>query len=103
MTTQPGPLGQGSGPGRAGTATLVLGILFAAAVAYTYVLSLSDLVDPPNWARAAGLVWLPVGIVGVPLGYAIARGGEGRDRGLLGVLVGLIGLAALVTLLFALG
>ena len=42
----------------AGTVTLVLGTVFALAVAYAFVLSLGSSVDPPDWARVAGLVWL---------------------------------------------
>ena len=87
----------------AGTLTLALGVLFTAAVACTYVLSLSDIVNPPNWVRALGLVWLPIGFVGVPIAYYFARAGEGRKRGRRGVLVGLVGLFAFVALVIAIG
>jgi hypothetical protein len=87
----------------AGTVTLALGILFTASVAYTYVLSLSDTVNPPNWIRALGLAWLPVGFGGIPIAYYIARTGEGRNRGRLGVLIGLAGLVAFIALIIALG
>lgn len=103
MTTQLRPLGRSAGSVHAGTVTLVLGILFSAAVAFTYVLSLSDAVNPPNWIRAIGLVWLPIGLGGVPIGYAIAQKGEDRDRARHGVLVGLVGLVALVSLVIAIG
>lgn len=88
---------------RAGTLTLVLGVLFAAAVGFTYVLSLSDLVNPPTWVRAIGLVWLPIGLAGTPIGYALARTGEGRGRGRVGVAVALIAAAAFIALVIALG
>lgn len=39
---------QRSGSTRAGTVTLALGIFVSAAVVFTYVLSLSDVVNPPN-------------------------------------------------------
>jgi hypothetical protein len=87
----------------AGTITLLLGVLFTAAVAYTYLLSLSDTFNPPNWVRAIGLVWLPLGFGGVPLGYVIARTGEGRDRARLGALIGFVGLVAFVSLVIAIG
>lgn len=87
----------------AGTVALVFGVLFAAAVAYTYVLSLSDTVNPPNWVRALGLVWLPIGFGGVPIAYYFARTGAGRNRGRLGVLIGLVSLLALVALVTAIG
>lgn len=87
----------------AGSVTLALGILFTAAVAYTYVLSLSDTFNPPNWVRILGLVWLPIGFGGIPIGYSFARTGAGRQRGRLGVLLGLLGLAAFVALVIASG
>lgn len=103
MTTKAGPLGRSAGSVTAGTSTLVLGIGFSGAVAFAYVLSLSDVVNPPNWIRVIGLVWLPIGFVGVPIGYVIARAGEGRDRGRLGVLIGLVGLVAFIALVIAIG
>ena len=87
----------------AGSVTLALEILFTAAVAYTYVLSLSDTFNPPNWDRIVGLVWLPIGLGGVPIAYSLARTGEGRQQGRLGVLIGLVGLAAFVALVIAIG
>jgi hypothetical protein len=80
-----------------------LGVLFTAAVAYAYVLSLSDALNPPDWVRVMGLVWLPIGFGGVPVANYLARTGEGRDRGQLGVLIGLVGLVAFVALFIALG
>lgn len=88
---------------RAGTITLVLGLLFAAAVAWTYALSLSESFDPPTWVRILGLVWLPIGFVGVPVGHLVARYGEGRLRSRIGLQLALMALAALVVLLFARG
>ena len=103
MTTQIGPRRMITGSAPVGTVTLVLGVLFSAAVALTYVLSLSDAVNPPNWVRAIGLAWLPIGLGGVPLGYVIARTGEGRGRARLGVLIALVGLVAFVALVVAIG
>jgi hypothetical protein len=87
----------------AGTVALALGVLFAVAVACTYVLSLSDAVNPPDWVRALALVWLPIGFGGVPIAYYLARTGEGRNRGRLGVLIGLVGLVAFIALVIAIG
>lgn len=92
-----------SGSARAGTVTLVLGVLFSAAVVYTYVLSLSDSFNPPTWVRALGLVWLPIGFFGTPIAYALARTGEGRTRGRIGLLTALLGLVAFVALVVAVG
>lgn len=99
MTTHTGT--QRNESALAGTVTLVLGILFAASVVWTYVLSLTDLVDAPNWVRALGSVWLPVGFGGVPIAYYFARTGEGRNRGRLGVLIGLVSLVAFIALVIA--
>lgn len=88
---------------RAGTATLGLGLLFLAATIFIFVLSLSDLVDPPTWVRVLGLVWLPLGFFGAPLTYAVARAGPGRNRGRLGLALMLVPLAAFVALLFVAG
>ena len=88
---------------RAGTVTLVLGVLFLAATVFTYVLSLSDLVKPPNGVRALALVWLPIGLIGTPVGFALARYGAGRTRGRVGLALGLLGLIAFVALMFAAG
>jgi hypothetical protein len=92
-----------SGSAVAGSITLALGALFTAAVAYTYALSLSDTFNPPNWVRILGLAWLPLGFGGVPVAYYFARTGEGRRRGRLGVLIGLVGLAAFIGLVIAIG
>lgn len=63
------------------------------------MLSLSDAVDPPTWLRILGLVWLPVGFVGTPLAYAVARVGPGRDRARVGLALALVGPVAFVALL----
>jgi hypothetical protein len=107
MTTQVRPhnknRGQNIGSMRAGTATVVLGILLVAAVAYASVLSLSESFNPPHWIRVVGLLGLPIGFCGVPIAYAIARTGEGRARGRVGVVVTILGLAGFTALLIALG
>jgi hypothetical protein len=87
----------------AGNVTLVLGVLFALAVAYAYALSLGDSVNPPDWARVVGLVWLPVGLAGVPVGYYWARGGPREPRAELGLVVALAAALAFVVLVVVLG
>ena len=87
----------------AGNITLVLGVLFALAVAYAYALSLGDSVNPPDWARVVGLVWLPVGLAGVPVGYYWARGGPREPRAELGLVVALAAALAFVVLVVVLG
>jgi hypothetical protein len=90
-------------PAGAGTITLVLGVLFLAATAFTYALSLSDSFNPPTWVRAVGLVWLPIGFLGTPIAYALARNGPGRHLGTAGLAVALLGLLAFVVLQFIAG
>lgn len=87
----------------AGTVTLVLGTLFALAVAYAYVLSLGSDVNPPDWARVAGLVWLPVGLAGVPIGYYWSRGGARERWAELGVVIALAAALAFVVLVVVWG
>lgn len=104
MTTQVRPPSTSTpGSGRAGTFTLALGVLFAAAVLFTYVLSLSDAFNPPDWVRVVGLMWLPIGFGGVPIAYYLARTGAGRARGRLGLVIGLVALVAFAALVIALG
>ncbi len=103
MTAQSGREGRDVASVRAGTVTLLLGLAFVAATAYTYLLSLGDAFNPPHWARVLGLVWLPIGFFGTPIAYAVARTGDGRQRGRVGVLIALVGLVAFVALEFAVG
>jgi hypothetical protein len=97
--------GRGVLPGAsvAGPVTLVLGVLFTLAVAYAYVLSLADGVNPPDWARVVGLVWLPVGLTGVPIGYYWSRDGDRQRLAEIGLALALVGVVALVGLVAAVG
>lgn len=97
------PAADGRHAPTAGTVTLVLGLLFSASVAAAYVLSLSDLVDPPNWARAIALAGLPLGLAGVPIAYSSARRTTSRDRARVGLGVALVGLVAFVVLVTVVG
>jgi hypothetical protein len=88
---------------RAGTMTVVLALLFLLATAFAYVLSLSEDVNPANWVRALGLVWLPIGFFGAPIAYSLARTGPGRHRGRVGLTILLVGVVAFVVLQFTAG
>ena len=77
-TTRPGR--------RLGTASVVLGLVGLAALGYAWLLSTPD-VDPPNWLRVVGLVWLPVGFFGALLTGVLALGGPGSSRGVVGLLL----------------
>jgi hypothetical protein len=89
---------------RAGTVALVLGVLGVVAVVFAYVLSLSETFNPPNWIRVVGLIWVPIAFGGVPMAYfGLARDGQGRAQGRLGVWLTVVSLAAFVALVIALG
>lgn len=88
---------------RAGTLALIFGIAFALSTVLIYVLSLTEVIDAPNWLRALMLAGIPLGFFGVPWSFAVARSGAGRRRGLIGVWLAVISLAAFVALLFARG
>lgn len=95
---------------RAGTLTVVLGLLFVISTVFTFVLSVGDLydavlgeADPPNWLRGIALAGLPLGFFGTPIAYALARRGPGQDRARVGLGLMLVGLAAFVALEFAMG
>ena len=103
MNTSTRPVGTARSSDTAGTVTLVLGVLFSLSVVLTYVLSLSDVVDPPNWARAVALAGLPIGLGGIPVAYAFTQHRAGRDPARHGGAVALVGLVAFVALVVALG
>lgn len=92
-----------AGARRAGNLTVGLGVLALAATGFAYVLSLTDLIDPPNWIRIAGLVWLPGGLFGAPIAFVFTLRGPGRHRAVLGLGVAGVALAAFVVLLFVAG
>ena len=66
-------------------------------------MSLTEVIDAPNWLRALMLAGIPLGFFGVPLSFAVARTGVGRRRGLIGVWLAVVSLAAFVALLLAMG
>lgn len=103
MSTSTRSTGEAEVSVRAGNLALAAGILALAAAALAYVLSLTGVVDPPNWARVVGLAWLPIGLLGAPIAYTAARTGPGRHRGRLGLAVALVALVAFVALQFAAG
>lgn len=103
MTAHDVPHAHSTDSTAAGSITLALGVLFTAAVAFAFPLSLSDTFNPPNWVRVVGLLWLPIGLGGVPIGYAIARTGPGLTRARVGALIALVGLVAFAALVVAVG
>lgn len=103
MTLDTRPIQKSDGSQTAGTVALVLGILFAVSTVLTFLMSLTDLIGGPNWLRALMSAGIPLGFFGVPMAYAVARLGEGRDRARIGLALVGVSLVAFVGLLFAMG
>jgi hypothetical protein len=80
----------------------VLGALGLGALVYAWALSQPGF-DPPHWARVAGLVWLPVGLIGAPLAGAAGLRGPARSWALTGIILALLTLAGLIGLETAAG
>jgi hypothetical protein len=82
----------------AGTLCIVVGTMFLRSTAWTYMLSLSETMDLPNWARALGHIELPIGFFGIPLASTVARRGPGRFRGRIGLGLATVALVAFVAI-----
>ena len=103
MTLDTRPIQKSDGSETAGTIALVLGILFVVSTVLTFLMSLTDVIDGPNWLRALMSAGIPLGFFGTPFAYAIARMGAGRDRGRIGLALVVVALVPLVVLLFVMG
>jgi hypothetical protein len=80
---------------RSGLVSVVCGVVAVLALVWTWVLSVSDVLDPPDWVRIPGILLMPAALV-VGLAAALqARQGNGRRHGTVG-----LGLVALVVLGF---
>lgn len=80
---------------RSGLLSIVFGALALLGFVWTWVLSVSDVLDPPNWIRIPGILLMPVALVAAVAAGLQARQGTGRRRGDVGLV-----LAALVVLAF---
>lgn len=87
---------------RLGRWCAVLGLVSLAALVWLWVLSATPL-DPPNWVRILGLVWLPVGVVGALFTGIPALRGEGRPGALVGLIAAAVTVIAFVVLINVLG
>ncbi|KAB7746562.1 hypothetical protein GA707_03505 [Nostocoides sp. F2B08] len=103
MTLDTRPTQHSDASERAGTLALALGIAFAVSTVLTFLMTLTDIIGGPNWLRALMSAGIPLGFFGVPLSFAVARTGLGRQRGLIGVALAVVSLVAFVALLFAMG
>lgn len=83
-STSRGIVGRAPADRRLGTASATFGGVALAAMAWLWLLTLPE-VNPPNFIRILGLIWLPIGaVVSVATGLLARRGG-----GRVGALVGL--------------
>ena len=80
---------------RSGLLSIVFGVLALLGLGWTWVLSVSDVLDPPNWVRIPGILLMPAGLIAAVAFGLQARQGTGRQRGTVGLV-----LAALVVLAF---
>lgn len=103
MTLDTRPTQRSDASETAGTIALVLGILFVISTALVFLMSLTDVIDGPNWLRALMSAGMPLGLLGVPLAYFVARTGNGCNRGRVGLALVGIALVPFVVLLFVMG
>ena len=84
---------------RSGLLSIVFGVLALLGLAWTWVLSVSDVLDPPSWIRIPGILLMPAALIAALAAGLQARQGTGRRRGDVGlVLAGLVVLAFVVLL-----
>lgn len=81
----------------AGIWSAVLGALGLAALAWVWAVSQPG-IDPPHWARVAGMIWLPVGVIGAPLLGAVGLRGSARAWAVTGIVMAAVPVAGLVAL-----
>jgi hypothetical protein len=84
---------------RAGGASVVLGVVGLVGLAVTWVLSTTDVVDPPNAVRIPFILLLPVGLFGALLAGLLGLRGGRRPLALTGLALSAATLAAFVVLL----
>lgn len=79
----------------AGIWSAVLGALGLAALAWVWVVGQPG-IDPPHWARVAGMIWLPVGVIGAPLAGAVGLRGPARTWAVTGIVLAVLTVAGLI-------
>ena len=80
---------------RSGLVSIVCGVVAVLALLWTWVLSVSDVLDPPDWVRIPGILLMPMALVVGGAAALQARQGTGRRRATVG-----LGLLALTVLGF---
>lgn len=90
-------------PQRWGAWSIALAVAAACGLAATWVLSVSDVIDPPSWVRIPAILLLPIGVIGSLLTASGAWQGGARARAATGlavtaaVVIGFVVLLAVAT------
>lgn len=87
---------------RLGRWSATLGLIGAAAFVWLWLLSATPL-DPPDWIRILGLVFLPVGVIGAMITGIPAVRGAGRPAALVGLIAAALTVIAFIVILNVLG
>ena len=87
---------------RFGRWSAAFGLAGAAAFVWLWLLSATPL-DPPNWVRILGLVFLPIGVVGALFTGIPAVRGAGRPAALVGLIAAALTVIAFIVILNVLG
>ena len=88
---------------RSGLLSIAFGVLALVGLGWTWVLSVSEVVDPPNWIRIPGILLLPAGLIAAVAFGLQARQGTGRERGLVGLVLAAASVLVFVVLLTVVG
>jgi hypothetical protein len=79
------------------TLCAVFGAVALAAFLWLWALTLPD-VNPPNWIRILGVIWLPIGIGGAAVTGILGWRGAGRVRSVVGLSLAALAVIAFITL-----
>lgn len=83
----------------AGTTVLALGVVAALSAVLTGLLSFTDVLDPPEWARIVMTSGMPVGILGAPAVWFLAPGARRELTSRIGLALVALTVVAFVVML----
>ncbi|SDB81191.1 hypothetical protein GA0111570_103230 [Raineyella antarctica] len=88
-----------------GVASIVLGFLALAGVAWSALVTLNEGVDLPAWERVLGVALIPIALAfGLSVGiYAVRRREHGRGAGEIGLVLAALAIVALVLVVTVIG
>lgn len=100
MSTSPAPdVRRSKTPG---VLSVVFGLVALAAFGWLWALSATPL-DPPNWVRILGIVFLPIGIIGGVITGISGLRGAGRGWAIAGLVAVGLTIVAFIVLINVLG